>query len=487
MAKIIGRETERARLDAVYQSNEAELVAVYGRRRVGKTYLIKNHFKDKGGVYLHATGVKNGAMQMQLERFADILSRVFFNGVSIQCPDNWMHAFDVLTQCIERLPKKQKVVLFFDELPWLAGRRSGIVGAIDYFWNRHWVDDPRIKLILCGSSSSWMFNKIIRNRGGLHNRVTQKMQLMPFSLQESSHFLASIGMKLSQMQVLRLYMVVGGVPYYLKQFSKDLSIDQNITQLFFRQDGLFFDEFDEVFFSLFDDAQGYRELVMRIASSPGGVPRSVIAKTNKQTGKGGHLTERLRALETSGFISSHYVEGKRDLYYRMTDPYCYFYLTWIMDAKPRLKDEKGADYWLGIINSPAYHVWAGYAFEMVCYKHIGQIKQALALPPGSLGFPWRISGTKDRKGAQIDLVFSRMDHAVTLCEIKYGQQPFVIDKEYAEVLQNKRDAYLLQTGTEDQIFTAVISASGVKPNQYSKQILSGVVKLADLFKEIEVL
>lgn len=486
MEQVIGRDPEKQILDTIYSSREAELVAVYGRRRVGKTYLVKHHFQAKKCVYFHITGIKKGAIKVQLERYTKVLGDVFYSGASIKTPDTWMNAFEELTNAIARLPKSRKVVLFFDELPWLANRKSGVLQAIEYFWNRYWVDDKRLKLILCGSSSSWMIDKIIKNRGGLHNRVTRKIKLMPLTLEESKVFIESQGMQLSQPQLLKLYMAIGGIPYYLKQLSKNHSIDQNINQLFFNSDGLFFNEFDEVFFSLFDEADAYKELVKIIAKSTSGILRNDLEKQNKLTGKGGYLSKRLDDLEAAGFITGYipFEHKRRGTYYRISDEYCHFYLKWIEPVKAQLKQESNTHYWFSIANSPSYYAWTGYAFENICYKHIAQIRKALNIPSSALSSPWRYSPRAKSKesGAQVDLLFSRPDNSTTLCEIKYTDHQFVIDKQYAENLKNKRSVFIKVTRTRGQVFMAMISAGGVKKNKYSDELLSGIVTLDDLFK-----
>ena len=202
---VLGRKPEKRLLNTIYSSKAAELVVIYGRRWVGKTYLIKHYFQPKRGIYFQITGIKNGALGVQLNRYTKVLGETFYPDISIQTPATWMAAFDELTKAINKLPQSKKVVLFFDELPWLANRKSGVLQAIEYFWNRYWVDDKRLKLILCGSSSSWMINKIIKNRGGLHNRVTKKIRLMPFTLEESRVFLEHQNITLSKKLLLKLY------------------------------------------------------------------------------------------------------------------------------------------------------------------------------------------------------------------------------------------------------------------------------------------
>ena len=322
-----------------------------------------------------------------------------------------MDAFEELTNAIKKSPKNRnrKIVLFFDELPWMATRKSGVISALEYFWNRYWVDDPRIKLIVCGSAASWIIKKIIKNRGGLHNRVTRKIRLIPFNLHETFLFLKHIGYQCNRQQALKLYMVMGGIPFYLKQIKKNYSVDQNIDKLFFNSNGLLFDEFDEVFSSLFDHSDQYRELITLIASYKDGVSRSTLEEKNKLTGAGGRLTRRLEDLENAGFIS-HYIpfgHKKLGVFSRINDEYCYFYLKWIKAIKHILKQDRTTKFWKKIINTPEYFNWMGYVFENSCYKHIPQIKKALSLDDSSLFSPWRYIPRKgsQESGSQIDLLF----------------------------------------------------------------------------------
>jgi AAA+ ATPase superfamily predicted ATPase len=482
---IIGRDTERNLLNKIYLSKEAELLAVHGRRRVGKTYLIKHYFQSKQCIYFQITGIKNAKSSIQLERYTRVLSDVFYPGLSLKTPSTWMNAFEDLTQAIAKIPVTKKIVLFFDELPWLASRKSGVLQALEYFWNRYWVDDKRLKLVVCGSSSSWIIDKIIKNRAGLHNRVTRKLRLMPLNLSASKQFLAHLDVCLTQKQLLKLYMATGGIPYYLKQIEKTLSVDQNINQLFFNTDGLFFDEFEEVFASLFDNADSHKELVEIISRAQEGISRNELEKQNKSTGVGGYLTKRLNDLESAGFISSYipFQHKRRGTFYRISDEYCYFYLKWVQPIKSQLKRENKTQYWLNVVNTPSYHSWSGYAFENICYKHINHIRSALSLPSSSLASPWRYSPTKESNGngAQIDLLFDRPDNAITICEIKYTDKPFVTTKTYAEVLATKVEVFQKITKTQKQTFLSLISVNGIKKNKYTDSLVTQVLQLEDLF------
>lgn len=262
---IIGRTEEQAELNDILRSNQAEFVALYGRRRIGKTYLVRNYFRKNKCIYFQMVGLQNGAFEAQLQNFSDALSETFYDKIPIQAATSWKEAFQRLTTIIEKQNKKDKVVLFFDELPWLATPRSGLLEALDYFWNSCWVDFKNVKLIVCGSSASWILKKIIYNKGGLHNRVTKQILLRPFSLKETKHYLEKKGCLITCRQALEIYMAIGGIPFYLNGIKKHLTASQNINNMCFRNGGLLFDEFDKLFRSLFDDADAYIELVRIIA------------------------------------------------------------------------------------------------------------------------------------------------------------------------------------------------------------------------------
>lgn len=484
MSCIIGRMKEQKELEDIFKSKTAELVAVYGRRRVGKTYLIKNFYQEKKTVYLQMTGIYKGSLDKQLARFAKEIGDTFYHGASIKTPSTWIEAFEELTRAMEQVPKNKKIILFLDELPWMANKKSGLISALEYFWNRYWVNDQRIILIVCGSAAAWIIKKIIKNRGGLHNRITRKLRIMPFNLYETSLYLKHMGYACTQQQIVKLYMTLGGIPYYLNQLKTSYSIDQNINRLLFNADGILFDEFNEVFASLFENAENYKELITLIGNHKDGLARSLLDEKNKLTGKGGRLTERLEDLEAAGFISSYipYGHKKIGVYYRISDEYCYFYLKWVEPIKSQLKQNPSAKYWKNIVNTPGYFSWLGYAFESICYKHLGQIKKALNIDEGCLASPWRYLPKKhaQEKGVQIDLLFDRHDDAISICEIKYSDKPFILDKEYFNKLKEKIGIFKQITRTKKQIFLNLISANGLKESIYSEMIHQ-LVTLEDLF------
>ena len=484
--KIIGRTIEKQKLDKAWNSKEAEFVAVYGRRRVGKTYLIRHFFESQKGLFFQVSGIHHAALKTQISEFTKEIERVFYdNKVKLSTPDTWLKAFEILTNTIQQQRKNKKIVLFFDEFPWMATRKSGLLEALDYYWNRFWVDQPNVKLIICGSAASWIIKNILNNKGGLHNRVTLKINLEPFCLYETKLYLKNLGLILDDYQILNLYMCIGGIPFYLKSLDKGLSVAQNINQLCFKKDGFLANEFQELFSSLFEEKGQHEVLIRLIAAKRNGINRKELEKQVNY--KGGTLTGWLKELETAGFIVSFMPLGKeRGTYYKVIDEYTLFYLNWVHgDAQNRLQKEITNQYWSLISKTPAWQAWSGYAFEAICYKHIGNIQKALCIPDGSMATTWRYSPPKKTTewGVQIDLLFDRPDDAVTVCEMKYASNPFLIDKQLAHELTRKAEIYKKVTKTGKQIFISMITASYIKNNMYSDKLMASQATLADLFKE----
>ncbi len=485
--KIISRDKDIKILQQMLDSDIPEFLALYGRRRVGKTFLIKQFFKEKNVVFFNVTGSKDGPMKKQLKHFTTRLTEVFFSGLNVTPEKNWDDAFLKLTDAINKqAPKNKKIILFFDELPWMATRRSQLLQTLDYYWNQYWSDDKRIKLIICGSSASWILNKIIRNKGGLYNRITRRIHLRPFNLLETKTFLNEMKIKLTNQQTLLLYMTLGGIPYYLKRAEKGLSAMQLIEKLAFSEDAFLLEEFDNLFASLFDNEKIYVDLIRIIAQHRYGIGQQNLLETLGAHIKGGTSAKKLKDLEEAGFIMSFtpLYHKRQGIYYRIVDEYTLFYLKWIDPIRKSLQQKSLSNgNWLEIQNTPEWNNWLGYAFEAVCYKHLPAIRKKLQVGPTAVANSWRFVPRKYAKerGAQIDLLFDRKDDTITLCEIKYSDKPYVITKAYLDVLKQKMDVFKKQTRTKKQLFVAIISAAGLKNNYYAEDICSALVTLDDLF------
>ncbi len=483
---LIARKNEQTELLEAYKSQQAEFIVLYGRRRIGKTFLIEELYGKQKGYYFQATGIQNGTLKEQLSQFAQGVGKSFYRGAEISTSSTWLKAFEVLTKAMEIAPANQKIVIFLDELPWLCTKKSRLLQAIDYYWNQYWKKDKRIKLVVCGSSASWIIKKILHNKGGLHNRNTRTILLKPFTLNETKEFFQHIKLKLSNEQIVQFYMFCGGVPYYLSQIKKGKSAAQMIDKLCFQEDGMLYQEFDKLFSSLFEEAESYKELIQLIVKKHEGTTRADLEKISKYT-SGGTLTNKLNELEEAGFIQSFLPlnHKTRGIYYRVIDEYCCFYLKWILPIKNTLViKEKENKYWSSKVNTPTYYNWLGYTFETICYKHIREIKKTLDLTTSAKVGVWRYVPHMNQKdtGAQIDMLFDRDDGIITLCEIKYAKDPVMIDKAYAENLKNKIISYKTQTRSNKQIHLALISANGIKENMYGNELIDQVITLNDLMR-----
>ncbi len=473
---IIGREEEQKMLHDVLHSKEAELLVIYGRRRIGKTFLIRNYFEKQ--IVFEFTGAYEAGMQQQLYNFGKALQEAMATEVPPATPVSWEQAFTFLSSILKGTPGKQPLVIVFDEFPWIHTPKSGFLSTFEHWWNTWASRQPRIKVILCGSAASWMIKNIINSKGGLHNRITRApISLMPFTLKETRNYLASRGIKLNNYQILELYMTMGGVPQYLKQVGKGESTQQVIDRLFFAPKALLKIEFKNLYQSLFADASHHENIVRALAKKGKGLSRVEILAECGLT-DGGGTTRIFDELEQSGFIT-HYIpfeKTTRDTLYKLTDEYSLFYLRFVDRARAT-----GPGTWEKIAEGQSYHSWSGFAFESICQKHIQQIIKALKIKAYTEVSPWRYNPKKGERGAQIDLLLDRKDRTINICEIKFTNSRFIIDKKYAAELLSKEKVFKAQTKTKKTTFLTMVTTYGVKQNSYSDQLIQGEVVMNDLF------
>lgn len=456
MQFLIGRNKEAAALEDKYRSLSAEFVAIYGRRRVGKTYLIREVFKDR--MTFQHTGVANAGMRDQLGRFYASLLRYFKNDGSLRAPKDWFEAFELLIAVIEKQGEAGKKVIFLDELPWMDTRNSKFLSALEHFWNS-WASARRdILLIVCGSAAAWMVRNLLNNKGGLHNRVTERIRLQPFTLAETKAFLEAKNGIYDNYQIVLLYMTFGGIPFYLEKIAVNESVLQNVDRLCFGPDAPFQSEYDNLYRSLFEQAHQHLKIVDALSAKKKGLNRAQIIQ-HTGISDGGGLSRLLRELEESHFIRKYKAFGKskRAALYQLVDMFSLFHHAFIKEADP--DDEH---FWLNAHQTPAYAAWSGYAFEMACLLHVPQIKDAL----GIRGVQATVA-TWHSPEAQIDLVIDRKDQVVNLCEMKFSIAPFSIDKTYSEKIRRKMGAFQAATGTKKALFLTMITTYGLAPGMYA--------------------
>ena len=437
MCTIIGRKKEIAELNRYYQSGKPEFIAVYGRRRVGKTFLIDEVFRDN--MVFHHTGLspydrkRKVTLKDQLQNFYFSLIRHGMDG--IEMPKSWMKAFFLLEQFLKQRDNGTRQVVFIDELPWMDTARSGFLTALEAFWNGWGNMQHNLCLVVCGSATSWMLDNLINNKGGLYGRLTGEMKLSPFTLKECEEFFESRGVKMSRYHVIQAYMILGGVPFYLNFFNPAYSLAQNIDAMFFSRDAKLGDEFDRLFNSVFDNADQCMAIIRVLGRRHCGYSRDDIAK-KLNINSNGDFSKTIKALEGSGFIVKYVPFGNRqnESLYKLVDPFCWFWLHF----KEKLKVDK-ADYWQHHQKESDITSWCGVAFEEVCLQHIYQIKFALQIAGvSSKESAYIVRGDDSSEGLQIDLVIDRDDDVVNLCEMKFCKEPFEITKSYADSLRHRQ-------------------------------------------------
>ncbi|HVB03022.1 MAG TPA: ATP-binding protein [Chitinophagaceae bacterium] len=472
--KIIGRKEELELLQNTKSSPSSEFIAVYGRRRVGKTFLIRHAFDNKFDFYV--TGIANVSLSQQLINFNLELRKSDTSGMERTPADNWFEAFLQLINILEANNNHNKKVILLDELPWMDTARSGFLSALEHFWNSWASARNDVILIVCGSAASWMITKVINNTGGLYNRLTNRIKLEPFTLSECEAYFLSKFATFERYQIIQLYMAIGGIPYYLDKIDVGKSAAQNINKLCFETNGLLHNEFDLLYRSLFTNWEKHIAIIEALGSKEKGMTREEILLFSKMP-DGGGTTRILKELEESGFIRKYLSFGKKEKQslYQLTDFYSLFYLHWIKDNSPL--DENS---WINELDSPRQRAWSGYAYEQVCLMHTRQIKAGL----GISGVQTRTSSwfsTDKKNRAQIDLVIDRRDQVINICEMKFSINKFTIDKKYAEVLRNKIAVFKEQTGTRKAIFLTMITTFGLNINQYSNSLVQNDLTMDILF------
>jgi AAA+ ATPase superfamily predicted ATPase len=448
------------------KDNQSHFLAIYGRRRVGKTFLIRQYFDNKFDFYV--TGLANGNTAAQLTNFYMALKQSAPHK-HIDRPNNWMEAFHELKIILEQSTSGKKII-FIDELPWLDTPRSNFLMGLEFFWNSWASARNDVVLIGCGSAASWMLNKLINNKGGLYNRVTRRIKLSPFTLSEVEEFLFSKNYKVDRYQITQLYMVLGGIPFYLDLIDKDYSVAQNIQRIFFEKNALLSDEYDILFQSLFGSSEIHQQIIKALTAKRTGLTRKEILK-NLDVKDGGGVTRAISELISSDFISQYQKFGNksRDAIFQLTDPFTLFYHRFLSYYTGE------SNFWINQVNTPAMYTWQGNAFEIICLLHVEEIKKAL----GISGVQTTTS-TWWGEGAQIDLVIDRKDQVINLVEIKFALDEYEIDKTYDEKLRKKLNAFRNETNTKKSLWTTMLTTYGIKSNKYSGNVHRSLT-MDDLF------
>lgn len=460
---FIGRREEIALLERAYSSEDSQFVAVYGRRRIGKTFLVRETFGQK--FVFQYTGVFNVSNRRQLAEFHRSLVEQGLDANEVS-PKDWFDAFSLLGKLLDGLDVGRKVV-FIDELPWMDAPNSHFMAAFEHFWNGWASARKDILLIICGSATSWIINKIFRNRGGLYNRVTCKIHLKPFSLRECEDLAKAMNLPMNRNMLLEAYMVMGGIPYYWTRLDPGKSLGRNINDLFFAPGGELHDEFNYIYASMFKSPEKYVKVIEVLAGKKSGLTREeIIAKGHMESN--GQLSRILEDLIECGFVRKYCHTDKklRDALYQLVDCYSLFYFHFIREAYN--VDEQ---YWLRLMHTPAYNTWCGLAFERVCQLHTRQIKTALGIS-GIMAniFSWHVRPTDVHPGVQIDLLIDRADNVIDVCEMKYAPDGYIMTPAALENINTKLGVLRLYVPAKKFIEAVLVTSNGVKANKYSSAI-----------------
>lgn len=469
---IIGREQEIEKLENYISSRKSEFIAIYGRRRVGKTFLVKELFENRFA--FRVTGKDNVITKEQLASFSFALNDQL--GIEADVT-NWPEAFRLLQKALEKMPDGTKII-FFDELPWFDTYASNFISALEHFWNDWAFYRSDIKLIACGSATTWMLNQVINSRGGLHNRITHNILLSPFKLHEVEEYFKSQGFYYERPEIIECYMAMGGVAYYLSLFETNKSVAQNIQQLCFTRGGELTEEFERLFNSLFKKADNHLAIVIALKNNGKGMTRLDLLDATGLANNG-RFSQILKELEQCDFIRSYtpFGKSKKDMMYQLIDPFCLFYF--------KFMHNKGAfldNHWVKMQTTAEYESWCGHAFEIVCLHHINEIVKALGID-GCINTPcsWSYRPTtkvladeeadEDLKhGTQIDLLIDRSDRSISICEMKYCNGEYEISKAYDAHLVHRLKVFKKVTKTTKTLIPTFVTPHGLYNNMYARKI-----------------
>lgn len=475
---MIGRKREIHDLNEKYAGKEAELIAVYGRRRVGKTYLIDELFKDR--ITFRHSGLSpieregGGLLKKQLDQFYySLLSQGMEDA---RKPKSWLEAFFLLEKYLQDRDDGSRQLVFLDEMPWMDTPRSGFLTAFEGFWNNWGCHRKNLMVIVCGSASSWILDNLINNHGGLYNRLTFEIKLEPFTLKECEDFFRERDINMSRYDIVQSYMAVGGIPYYLGYFRKNLSLAQNIDELFFKKNAILRDEYNRLFESIFARPELMKRIVRKLSERNRGLTREeLLKKTGMKDGE--VFTRCMNALVESDIVIRYVPFGgrKNDVHYRLVDPLCIFWLHF--KEKKAISEE---NFWQQNLDNQTVVSWRGIAFENVCWCHLPQIKNALGISGVSTEFSAWTKKPDDERGLQIDMLIIRRDDVINMCEIKYYSDDFKVDQKYYRTLLRRQTALLEEASAKTSVHSTLITTYGLVHNEYSGAF-TDVVTMDDLF------
>ena len=480
---MIGRKTEFEKLQSAMEKDRAQLIAVYGRRRVGKTFLINEFFEGKytfkhtavSPVDDNTKKKKKNLMKLQLQEFYYSM-RTYGLEDGNSAPTDWQGAFHMLQQLLEKKDDGKPLVIFIDELPWMDTPKANFMPAFEHFCNDWCLARKNCKLVVCGSATSWILDKLIYNKGGLYGRVTMPLYISPFTLHECRELFRANDIKIDDFDICQAYIAFGGIPYYLDQFRRGLSLAQNIDAVLYEENAPLKDEFDRLFTSQFANADELKRIVVALSGKRTGLSRDELLKEGGFS-SGGTLSDNLSALEKSKIVLEYTPFGEATSKFKLADPFCIFYLKHVRG------NTSSPTYWQNHEKSPSVISWMGLAFEDLCWNHIRQIKHSLGIDGViTTESPWNITTEKKNEGPRIDLIINRDDRYICMCEMKFTRGEFEIKKPYNITLLERMDRVQEIIGNKKTVMSVLVTTYGIKRNEYASRF-DKVVTMEDLFQK----
>lgn len=480
---VIGREEELDTISRLYASERSEFLAIYGQRRVGKSFLIEEALGNKitfSAVGLYQKIDKDSPekvesyRQKQLAHFYNSLREYGLPKEGNLAPTSWMEALELLKKLLKSKRAKRKVV-FIDELPWLAGPQSAeLLEELGHFWNSWAGMRKDIFLIVCGSATSWMVDNVLRDYGGLYGRITERIFLKPFTLAECERYWNKRGFHLSRFEIALTYMVIGGVPFYMDSIRPDRTMADNINAIYFDKDKAR-QEFKDVYTSLYSSSETYIEVVRQLGKRFYGMTRDELLKAVEKKG-GGTFTDILDNLIDSGIIRSYTLYGgpRKQTVYQLVDFFTLFYL--------RFVENTDFTSWRSVQRSKPFYTWAGNTFELLVLEHMPKLADALRIKEYATPFSWR-GKTPDGEGVQVNLIIpATTERADYICEMKFSEGKYTLSNDDAEEFARQIAALSISKihKPTHSIYVALVTSLGVTDSKHRIHV-NELVTLDSLF------
>jgi AAA+ ATPase superfamily predicted ATPase len=480
---VIGREEELNTISRLYESERSEFLAIYGRRRVGKSFLIEEALGEK--ISFMAVGIYQkidpdnlekveSYRQKQLSHFYNSLIEYGLSKAGNPAPTSWMEALELLKKLLQRKRARRKVI-FIDELPWLAGPQSAeLLEELGHFWNSWARKRKDIFLIVCGSATSWMVDNVMRDYGGLYGRITESIFLKPFTLEECERYWAKRGLHLSRYEIALTYMVIGGVPYYMDSIRPDRTMADNINAIYFDKDKAR-QEFKDVYTGLYSSSEIYIHVIRELGKRFYGMTRDELLKAIGKKG-GGSFSDILENLIDSGIIRSYTLYGspRKQTVYQLVDFFTLFYL--------RFVENSDFTSWRSVQRSKPFYTWAGNTFELLVLEHMPQLANALRIKEYATPFSWR-GVTPDNVGVQIDLIIpATAERAEYICEMKFSEGKYTLSGDDVEEIGRQISAVRNSKihKLSHSIYVALVTSFGATESMHKIHV-NDIVTLDSLF------